>query len=120
MFAWDHGVVRVDVLSVGHRARRDVGAPVGVAVLGRAAPLSGSARQAGAGAEAVHMAGEESSLSVNLGGFLLTLVQLLRHEQGGQKVVFHHFLLLRLLHHSSKRTFIKNCHSWCDCSDHHV
>ena len=58
--------MRVDVLAVRHRARRDVGAQVGGAVHARAAPLSGSAREAGAGAEAVHVAGEGKVQAMNI------------------------------------------------------
>ena len=60
--AGDHGVVGVDVSVAAvrrHRTGLDLGAAVGVAVEGGAAPLARFAREARAGADAVHVAGRQ-------------------------------------------------------------
>ena len=62
LVAGDHGVVGVDVAAAAvrrHRAGLDLGAAVGVAVEGGAAPLARSAREARAGTDAVHVAGRK-------------------------------------------------------------
>ena len=60
LVAGHHGVVGVDVAAAAvHRQRSgpDLGAAVGVALEGGAAPLARFAREARAGTDAVHMAG---------------------------------------------------------------
>ena len=62
LVAGDHGVVGVDVAVAAvrrHRTGLDLGAAVGVAVEGGAAPLARSAREARAGTDAVHVAGRK-------------------------------------------------------------
>ena len=62
LVAGDHGVVRVDVAAAAvrrHRAGLDLGAAVGVAIEGGAAPLARFAREARAGTDAVHVAGRK-------------------------------------------------------------